>query len=70
MHIIVMQITNHLFEDPGEKFGMDLVALNLQRAREFGVPGYTAYRQVGIYMVCSINMLFFVQFNCGVNIYC
>ena len=41
---ISVQITNHLFEDPGEKFGMDLVSLNLQRGREFGVPGYTAYR--------------------------
>lgn len=40
------QITNHLFEDPADKFGMDLVALNLQRGREFGVPGYTAYRSV------------------------
>jgi peroxidase len=37
-------ITNHLFD--GDRNGMDLIALNLQRAREHGIPGYNAYRQL------------------------
>lgn len=42
---ITTEVTNHLFERPGEHFGMDLAAMNLQRGRETGLPGYNAFRE-------------------------
>ena len=42
---ITTEVTNHLFEKPGEHFGRDLAAINTQRAREVGLPGYNAFRE-------------------------
>lgn len=42
---VTTEVTNHLFEKPGDRFGMDLASLNLQRAREVGLPGYNFYRE-------------------------
>ncbi|XP_054720614.1 peroxidase-like [Uloborus diversus] len=42
---ISTEVTNHLFEKPGDNFGMDLAAVNVQRAREHGLPGYNRYRE-------------------------
>ncbi|KAI1289157.1 Chorion peroxidase [Halotydeus destructor] len=42
---VTIELVNHLFEKPGNHFGADLAAINIQRARELGVPGYNEFRQ-------------------------
>ncbi|KAJ9601338.1 hypothetical protein L9F63_000476, partial [Diploptera punctata] len=43
---VTQEVTNHLFQQPSRRFGMDLASINLQRAREHGVPGYNNYRHL------------------------
>ncbi|KAG7309987.1 hypothetical protein JYU34_004510 [Plutella xylostella] len=42
---ITQEVTNHLFKKVGARFGMDLVSFNMQRGREFGLPGYMEFRK-------------------------
>uniref|UniRef100_A0A8D8QM30 Peroxidasin homolog n=1 Tax=Cacopsylla melanoneura TaxID=428564 RepID=A0A8D8QM30_9HEMI len=42
---ITSQVTNHLFQEPTHDYGKDLASINLQRAREHGVPSYSEFRE-------------------------
>ncbi|XP_065349910.1 peroxidase [Cloeon dipterum] len=42
---VTQEVTNMLFKKPGQKFGMDLASFNMQRGREFGLPGYMEFRK-------------------------
>jgi len=41
---VTQEVTDHLFQEPGKGYGLDLASLNLQRAREHGVPSYNQWR--------------------------
>ncbi|XKL68847.1 hypothetical protein PGB90_006616 [Kerria lacca] len=42
---VTQEVTNNLFKKIGQDFGLDLVAFNMQRGRDFGLPGYMEFRK-------------------------
>lgn len=42
---VSQEVTNHMFQRPDEKFGVDLASINIQRSRDHGVPGYNDFRE-------------------------
>ena len=64
------QVTNHLFEEPKRRWGMDLAAINMQRGREHGVNSYNAYRDLcGLPRVRYFEDLLGTMSNSTVNRY-
>lgn len=55
---VVDDIRNHLFQPPAGNHGMDLIALNIQRGREHGIPSYNRMRvKCGLSKLNSFNDL-------------
>ena len=54
---VVEDVTGHLFENQeGERRGFDLVALNIQRGRDHGIPSYNEFREkLGLGRVSSFS---------------
>lgn len=54
----VDDLSNHLFEIPGDAFGLDLTALNIQRGRDHGIAGWMKWRKLcGLPTVASFAEL-------------
>ncbi|XP_076315022.1 heme peroxidase 2-like, partial [Tachypleus tridentatus] len=57
-NFIVEDLTNHLYRRRGEKFGLDLMAINIQRGRDHGIRPYVDYlRAIFNFSVTSFSDL-------------
>ncbi len=64
------QLTNHLFQAKNAGFGRDLIAINIQRGRDHGLPGYNEFRKVcGLNPINSFNDLAKVMRNGSAQIF-
>jgi len=67
---VSQEVTNHLFQEPGARFGMDLVSLNIQRGREHGIPSYNRWREwCGLHTINTWDDLLSVMANHSVRGY-
>lgn len=53
-----MQVTNHIFAKPNQPFGNDLIAIDINRGRDHGLPSYNAVRAAcGLHPLKSFSQL-------------
>lgn len=55
---ITQEVTNTLFKKPGNRFGVDLVSFNIQRGRDFGLPGFMEYRYNILFNIIKQDVLY------------
>nr|CAD7200690.1 unnamed protein product [Timema douglasi] len=68
--LVTQEVTNHLFQRSNQPWGMDLASINLQRAREHGVPGYNQFREwCGLTRMDNFSSLLHVMANSTVHRY-
>lgn len=67
---VTQEVTNNLFKKVGQHHGLDLVAFNMQRGRDFGLPGYMEFRKFcGLTEADSFEGMFGAMPNTTVNRY-
>lgn len=67
---VTQEVTNNLFKKVGQHHGLDLVAFNMQRGRDFGLPGYMEFRKFcGLPEADSFDGMFGAMPNSTVNRY-
>ncbi|CAH1406028.1 unnamed protein product [Nezara viridula] len=67
---VTQEVTNNLFKKPGNHFGLDLVSFNMQRGRDFGIPGYMEFRKFcGLPEAHSFEALFGAMPNTTISRY-
>nr|CAD7573838.1 unnamed protein product [Timema californicum] len=68
--LVTQEVTNHLFQRSNQPWGMDLASINLQRAREHGVPSYNQFREwCGLTRMDNFSSLLHVMANSTVHRY-
>ena len=67
-HVITDALRNKLFAEKGNDFGSDLLAINIQRGRDHGLPSYNEFRKIcGLSELQSFDDLDDTIFNSDVK---